>query len=468
MGEVSKVDVLDEDLYQDSVSQFPFLNGYTDLLYGFKVKEDVPRDSIIEALRDAFQTIAYQIPLIGNQIILVPGDDGTSGTYHPAPWPQECPVNEILRIKDCDYLMPSMAELLRASAPVSMLPASVLTPWPGLPLPHGLSPPLPVVAAQANFIHGGLLLNISQHHIALDGGGQIQLLRLLSTVLSGQQIPSSSVAQANRDRRQVVPLIPALEPVKDHPYLRRPPHFKAPLPRQSAKWCYYSVPLRGLPSLRRDARFDMPDALPVSDNDILCAFTWQRISVVRHARGDIPPSTCVKFTRAIDGRSALGIPATYLGQLIHHAIARLPLHTVATAPLSEITQVLRRELKATNTEWGIRSYATQIARERDKGCLVYGGVRDVNVDLGATSIVASSGDEAAAAAAGGGGGMPVDFGVLGKMCFLRRPNVASIPGTVFITPAEGGAMMMNVCLPERDLEALSKDKEWTKYTRCIG
>ncbi|KAI4127472.1 MAG: hypothetical protein LQ338_003195 [Usnochroma carphineum] len=458
-----KDDSVDEDLYQDSVSQFPFLNGYADLLYGFQTNADIPRDAVVTALRNAFRTITDQIPLLAGQVVHVPGEAGSSGVYQPAPWPVDEPRNEILRVKECDDLMSPMTQILRANAPIAMLPGKILTPWPSLPLPHGLESPLPVIAAQANFIRGGLLLNMSMHHIAIDGAGLVQVMRLLSTVLSGREIPSAELEQANRDRRRVVPLIPHGEPVKDHTHLRRPPGYIPPLPKSPAKWCYFKVPLAGLPALRKAARLapnSGSEMLPVSDNDILCAFCWQRISVARLARG-ISADTMVKLTRAIDGRSALGIPSSYLGHLIHHSITRLPLGRVASSPLSAVTQALRRELKAANTPWAIRSYATFVAREPDKSQLVYGGLRDINIDLGATSVVSSAGDEAASA-------MPDTFGLLGRPCFMRRPDVSPIIGTFCITPAEGGALPFALCLPNVDLEALKKDVEWRRYTRYIG
>ncbi len=458
-----KDDSLDEDLYQDSLSQFPFLNGYADLLYAFQTNADLPRDTIITALRNTLRIITDQIPLLAGQVVHVPRGAGNSGVYQPAPWPVDGPPNEILRVKECDNLMPSMTQIMRASAPIAMLPGKILTPWPSLPLPHGLEPPLPVIAAQANFIHGGLLLNMSMHHVAIDGAGLVQIMRLLSTVLSGREIPAAELEQANRDRRIVAPLLPQCEPVKDHSHLRRPPGYAPPLPKLPAKWCYFKVPLAGLPALRKAAapapRSGGP-SLTVSDNDILCAFCWQRISAARLARG-MPADTVVKLTRAIDGRSALGIPSSYLGHMIHHSIARLPLGRVASLPLSTVTQALRRELKAANTAWGLRSYATFVAREKDKSQLVYGGLRDVNVDLGATSMVSSAGDEAASA-------MPDMFGLLGRACFVRRSDAAPIVGTIVITPAEGGSLPLALCLPEVDLEALKKDVAWRRYTRYIG
>ncbi|KAL8955054.1 MAG: hypothetical protein Q9183_006811 [Haloplaca sp. 2 TL-2023] len=291
----------------------------------------------------------------------------------------------------------------------------------------------------------------------MDGTGLMQVLHLLSTVLSGKDIPAIEIEQGNRDRRSVIPLIPRNEPVKDYGHLRRPPGWTPATPLSTPQWCYFKVPLSGLPALRKMAS---SGTMRVSDNDILCAFCWQRISAIRLARG-IPANTVVKFTRAIDGRTALGVPSSYMGHFIHHSIVSLPLGQIASSPLPTIAQTLRRALNATNTPWAIRSYATFIAREPDKSQLVFGGLRDINLDLGATSVVASAGDEAASA-------VPDTYGELGKVCFVRRPKVSPIAGTITITPAEGGALPVALCLPEVDLEALKKDGEWGRFTRFVG
>ncbi|KAL9611093.1 MAG: hypothetical protein Q9204_009037, partial [Flavoplaca sp. TL-2023a] len=434
---------LRENLYQDSIGQFPFLNGYSHVVYGFQIPAETRRDDVITALRNALDTITEQIPWLAGQVSQV------EGVYQPCPWPAEGPRNEVLRIKECDDLMPPMEQIMKATAPISMLDGNILTPWPSLPAPHGLEPPLPALVMQANFIRGGLLLNMVPHHMAMDGAGLMQMLRLLSTVLSGREIPAVELEQANRDRSKTVPLIPRNEPVKDYGHLRRPPGFTPALPLSPPQWCYFKVPLTGLPAMRKMAT---SGAKRVSDNDILCAFCWQRISAVRLARG-VAADTIVKFTRAIDGRTALGIPSSYMGHLIHHSIVSLPLGQVASSPLSAVAQVLRRALNATNTPWAIRSCATVIARERDKSQLVFGGLRDINLDIGATSVVATAGDEAASA-------VPDTYGLLGRSCFVRRPNVSPIVGTITITPAEGGALPIVLCLPEIDMEALKKDVEW--------
>ncbi|RDW58818.1 hypothetical protein BP6252_13294 [Coleophoma cylindrospora] len=449
----------EEELYQDVVSQFPFLNGYSHMAFIFQPEADISREAITAAVHDGVEKLTHQIPWLAGQIVHTAGPAGSSGLYTLAPWPSPTPKHDIVRTKDCDDLMPPMAQILRAGAPISMLDATALTPFPSLPVPHGLKPPVPVMVFQINFVGGGIIINLSTHHMAVDGTGIVQIMRHLATVLQGHQISESDVEQANRDRRRVVPLIPRGEPVKDHSYLRAPPgHVTAP-PSSPPKWCYFKLPVSALPALEKLA--SSPQQL--SENDILSAFCWQRITAVRLARG-FSPDTMTKMTRTIDGRAAVGVPITYMGHLTYFSVSQLPMSQVASLPLSTIAQTLRRDLSAANTTWAIRSYATFLAREPDKSRLVYAGLRNLDTDLGTTAFIASQSTRQEDSSA-----MPHDFGpVLGRLKYSRRPNTTPLPGGITICPVEGGAIPLLLCMPEADLEGLAKDPQWKRFVRHVG
>ncbi|KAI1134068.1 hypothetical protein F5Y05DRAFT_400036 [Hypoxylon sp. FL0543] len=456
----NNMNVEDEELYQDVVSQFPFLNGYTNLVYGFRLASDTSRDAVVTAIRAAVDKITDQIPWLSHQVIAVSRGPGTSDILKLAPWPADSPANEIVRVKDCDELVPSMAQLSSAGVPVGMLDGKILAPWPSLPQHHGIVGPVPVIALQANFIRGGLILNFSAHHTIIDGTGIAQLARLVALALNGDEIPASYIEQANRDRSRVVPLIPHGDPVKDHDYLRRPPDWVPSAPASPPKWCAFKLPVPALTALMKLAY--SPSQL-VSENDVICAFYWQRLSAVRLARG-FSADTVTKFSRTIDGRGAVGVPFSYMGHLVYHASVRLAMGQVASAPLSTVAQALRRELHATNTTWAVRSYATFLAREPDKSCLLYGGVHNPNTDIGSTSTIISVGDSLNTSST-----MPAAWGpLLGGVRFLRRASVTPIPGSFSFSTIENGAIPIGVCLPEEDLEGLKKDQAWKQYMRYIG
>ncbi|KAI0842744.1 hypothetical protein F5Y06DRAFT_291742 [Hypoxylon sp. FL0890] len=454
------VKVEDEDLYQDVVSQFPFLNGYTNLVYGFRLVSDTSRDAIVTAIQAAIAKLTTKIPWLSYQVEVVSRGPGTSDILKLAPWPADSPANNIVHVKECDELMPSMAQLDSAGAPAWMLDGKILAPWPSLPQYHGIVGPVPVIGLQANFIQGGLILNVSAHHTIIDGTGITQLARLLATALNGDEIPASYIDQANRDRSCVVPLIPRGDPVKDHSHLRRPPDWVPAAPASPPKWCVFKLPVLALTALMKLA--SSPSQL-VSENDVICALYWQRLTAVRLARG-FSVDTVTKFSRTIDGRGAVGVPFSYMGHLVYHAAVRLSMGQVASLPLSTVAQALRRELNAANTTWGVRSYATFLAREPDRSTLLYGGVHNPNTDIGATSTIIGVGGSREGSSA-----MPDTWGpLLGEVRFLRRPNVTPIPGSFSFSVVENGAIPVGVCLPEEDLEGLKKDRGWKQYMRYIG
>lgn len=450
-GGVEKSSDDTSEFRRDIISQFPLLNGYTQLLFGFKLPADVDRDAIVSSLQDGFDQLKKQIPWLGWQVAQ------ESGIRKAVPWPQNV-AEERIRVKHCDEDVAPINKLLSAGVPISMLDGSVLTPWPSLPRPRGLDGPDPVVAMQANFVRGGLILNLSTHHTIIDGTGIYQFINLMALSMSGKEIPPAELEQANRDRSTVIPLIPRSEPVKDYSHLRRPPGFTWEFPKGPLIWCYFKMPVNALARLVKSVRDQLPPSskqIMVSENDIFSAFAWQRLCAVRLANGQ-PPERMSKLGRAIDGRMTLGVPLTYMGHMVYHALVRLPLGQVASLPLPQLALVLRRELNQVNTPWAIRSCATFMAREPDCSNLLYGGTHDPRADLMVT-------------AAGQASPLPPSWSpLLGAPCFFRRPNAAPIPGCLIMNEVEGPSIPLTMCLTEEDLTGLRKDSLWKQYAKYVG
>ncbi|KAI1774979.1 hypothetical protein F4818DRAFT_417336 [Hypoxylon cercidicola] len=457
--------VEDDEMYQDVMSQFPFLNGYTNMVIGFQPASDISQGAIVAAVQAGIDKLVAQVPWMGWQVMRVPGKAGKSDILKPAPWPADS-VNEIVRVKDCRGMIPSLAKLQRAGVPIRMLDGKLLSPVPSLPQAHGIVGPVPIIALQINFIEGGVILGMAANHIVIDGTGIAQLARLLAFVMNDAEIPADEVAQANRDRSRVVPLIPRGEPVKDHEHMRKPVDWVPQPPASPPTWCYFKLPLLGLAALMKSAGASSNSSLSpqlASENDVICALYWQRVSAVRLGRG-FAHDTVSRFSRAVDGRTAVGVPFTYLGHLVHFATTRFAMGELVSMPLLTVAQALRRELNAVNTAWAVRSYATFLAREPDKSLLLYSGIRNQNTDLGATSSVIGIGDSRETSST-----ILNDWGpFLGTVRFVRRPNVATIPGSFQIYPVENGAIPLLTCLSVDDLDKLKKDPIWRQYTRFVG
>ncbi|KAL1881222.1 hypothetical protein Daus18300_001073 [Diaporthe australafricana] len=458
----------DDDLHQDVLGQLPFLDGYTHVLCGFQTSQSTSRDEVVASLHASVAELCAKIPWLGWRVTTTSGH----GKMQAQPWP-EIPGGrpyEMIRVKECDTILASFSELWRAGIPMTMLDRHVLTPFPGLPEPHGLDPP-PVATIQVNFIRGGVMLNLSVHHSIMDAPGIMQFTKLLAATMEGRGLTEEDIRWGNMDRGRVVPLIPRGEPIKDHTHLRRPPGYVPRPPASACEWCYFKMPLAAFTRLKKLASADKKKGEAggnnrgplISDDDLLSAFYWKRVTAVRLARGSplFKPETVSMFSRAIDARQAMGVPFQYMGQLIYHSATHCTMEQIRAAPLTTLAAAMRRDLSAANNPWAIRSYATHVAREPDKSQLMYGGMRNFDTDLGGSSVNTPF--------EGPGSSEALSFGpLLGKLRFFRRPRMLPFPGCVYIVPPENGSILMLVCLAKEDLEGLRNDAEWKSYTRYIG
>ncbi|KAF3765280.1 hypothetical protein M406DRAFT_257103 [Cryphonectria parasitica EP155] len=442
------------------MGQFPVLNAFSVLAYGFELPLDVDRDAVASALRASFDKLVEQIPFLGYQVDTRESD----GVRKATPWPQDV-AREGVRIRICDDGLPSMQQLLVDKVPVSKLDGKLLCPWPAFPFPHGIKGPVPIVHLQASFIRGGLILNLSAHHTFMDGTADFQFLKLLAIVLNGGKIPAADLEQANRPRDRVVSLIPHGEPVKDYSCLYPPPGWKFTMPTSWPKWCYFLMPEDSLSNLAETVRADaglLSSSDPsdpkqrLSKDDVLSAFLWKRLCGLRIARG-MPAETMSKLSRAINARNPLGIPSSYLGAHVAPCIVRLPMGRVDEMSVAQVARFLREELVEATTAWAIRSLATTVAREPPAGRarLLYTGTHNAATDIGCTNVSRALVPKG-------------PWGSLGPCRWYRRPDAAPIPGSLRLQEAEDGVHPIAFCLPEEDLAALKEDEQWNRYATYIG
>lgn len=441
----------------DVMGQFPVLNSFSVLAYGFELAQDADRDHIASDLKAAFHKLIEKIPFLGYQV-----KTNESGRREAVPWPQDV-AREGVRVNICDDSMPSMSELLQIKAPVSKLDGKLLCPWPALPFPHGIQGAVPIVHLQANFLRGGLILNLSAHHTMMDGTADFHFLKLLATVLNGAEISAADLEPANGPRDRVVQLIPNGEPIKDYSHLFPPPGWKFIMPTSWPKWCYFTLPEFAFESLAATVRADEQPPPPSDDlkqrlskDDILCAFLWKRLCELRLARG-MPADTETKISRAINARVPLGIPSSYLGAHVSSAIVRQPIGRIAEMSISQVARVLRNELLQAATPWAMRSFATTIARESParRASMLYTGTHNAYTDIGCTNVSRAVVPKGS-------------WGPLGPCRFYRRPNASPIPGSMRLQEPEEGVHPVAICLLEVDLDALKSDDQWSQLMTCIG
>ncbi|KAJ9148364.1 Transferase [Pleurostoma richardsiae] len=453
--------------FQDVIGQFPQLKSYNQGLMICALDDAVRQESVVTALEAAISQIVAKIPWLGEQVIHEAGDQGTSGGFTTTPWPEAAGPAKLLYVRDCRQLVPSFDEIVRAGGPVSMLDGSILCPLPGFPLSYDERKigPAPVVAVQVSFIKGGVIINFSNQHNMMDASGVFAFVALLSIAMQGNEIPQSLVDQANLDRSKVIPLLEGGQPVRDHSHLFIKPSARptGSSPGSPARWAFFRLSRSGVAEIESAASdtldFD-PAVSYVSANDALCAFYWKRLAAVRLGNRSVDPAAVSKFSRAIDARSAVGVPSGYMGQMVYHAATRFTYGELLTdedLTLSALASRMRADLNESNTEWAVRSYATFLTGVPDKSKLVYGGGINPALDIGSSSM--SQGTSGA-----------LNFGILGKPALLRRANLTPVPGILYFYPPEpdSGCLPVLVCLSETDLEGLKGDEEWSRYAEFIG
>lgn len=455
-------------LYQDIIGQLPILKTYNHVTLGFELIDENCQRKIVGALEGATDKLTSSFPWLAGAVINEGSGPGNSGLFKPVPWPDNAlSPNNILRVQNCVDIVPSYAELLSAGAPISMLDGKILTPYPGFPVSYKDSEghPAPIIVIQANFVKGGLLLNFSAQHNVIDAGGLLQIIQLVATALRGESYSHDAIKQGNRDRAKIIKLIAPGEPVRDHSHLKRPPglYVARPMATSSSsstvpkpRWAYFRMHGSAVPRIK--ALATLPEgydaSVPfISTNDALSAFYWKCIASVRMRNGRAPNAVS-KFGRAIDTRKAMGIPVEYMGHMVYHAATRMQLRELEEAPLATVACRLRKDLNDVNNEHSVRSYATYIANEPDKSQILYGGLFNPDTDVGASAVSHT--------------GFFVSFGPLGVPAFVRRPDLAPIPGCVYFMPPENNSLIVLVCLTEVDLEGLRTYPDWSQCTELVG
>ncbi|KAK5656788.1 hypothetical protein OQA88_4336 [Cercophora sp. LCS_1] len=461
--------------YQDVLGQLPRLKTYTHILLGFALSDDQTPNDCISALETSARALVDAFPWLACQVVHEDGGAGDSGRFRLAHCAQFAAPNSIVRVKDCTDVCPTYHEILNARGPVSMLDGRILGPVPAFPQIYADAElhPAPVFTMQVNLVRGGVLVDAAAQHNFIDGGGLLRLLELLAQSMRGGSFSPEALQHGNRDRSRLITLLHGHEPILDHSHLLREPleavaagtRMQPPPSRQQQhppqgveNWAFVRFPAHQVAALKSRANNDIADTKGgafVSTNDALSAFIWQRLAAVRLDRRQTPDDFS-KFSRALDARRALGIPRDYLGQMGYNATCRLTFGQLREMTLGELALFMRRAVEKVNNEYSARSWATFVAREKDKSRIMFGGSFDPDTDVGLSSLIHAS-------------VQGVAFGVLGRPDFVRRPRFAPLRSCVYLwTATAEGDVDALLCLNGVDWDALRDDAEWSGHTEYIG
>lgn len=449
--------------YQDFFGHLIKLRLYTPICLCFPLQDASSKSQIIDTLTKGLERLSISFPWLAGQVISEGATEGNTGL------PKIIPLDKTSRliVKDLthDAAVPSMDALRKANFPFSMLDGAVLTPLKGPPTSCEEGP-APVFFLQANFINGGLLLNFAGEHNTMDGHGLGQVIRIFSKACHNESFTDEELLQGNRARGNLVPLFdqttytpgPELDHLLVKPSATPPPASKSLPPK--CTWAYFHFSPSSLSKLKAIASSsssisDNPTVPYTTTNDALSAFIWQATSRIRSSR--LPPQTTSTFARAVDVRSCLSIPSSYLGNMSNHTYNTLPLSSVPSISLGSLASSLRLALNPSDLNFAIRSLATHISLTPDKSSIAYGASMDLSTD-----IFFSSWAKLAC--------YNLDFNLgLGFPESVRRPRFDVVEGLMYLMPIDrSGGIDAAICLRDEDLEGLKGDREFGEYAEWIG
>lgn len=460
---------MDLNNIRDDIGQLWRLKTYTHILLCFAVPDETSLASIIDDLEKATTKLIYTFPWLAAKVVNEGSGPNNSGVFKLEKCSQFSPPNSILRFKDCSELCPPYADIIQAQGPFRMLDGNILAPCVAFPEIHADSTeaePAGVLAIQANFIQGGLLLDAATQHNFIDGSGLFQCMKLLAKAMRGEEFSQLEVDQGNRDRRNLIPLLKPDEPMLDHGHLKRLPlpansQPPAPTTTRAAAWYCFRFSAPKLEQLKNVANTDLEEKGPedsislVSTNDALSAFLWKRLSAIRLKRRQRPEDFS-KFSRALDARRAMQVPKEYMGQMGYNATCRLTFREIEETSLGTLAALLRKAVQAVNNVYSVRSWVTFIANEPDKSMIMFGGTFNSDTDIGLSSLAHVELHS-------------VDFGILGRPELVRRPNFSPLESVVYFwSRTDAGDFDVLLCLHDADVQGLKLDEEWKAYTEFIG
>ncbi|OJJ95701.1 hypothetical protein ASPACDRAFT_126495 [Aspergillus aculeatus ATCC 16872] len=399
--------MFDLSKFQDDIGQLAGLKTYTHLLLSFPIPDRHAQRAAITALYTATGTLISEFPWLAAEVVHEGRTPGNSGTFRLQSCPEFSQPEDLVIVRDASSICPSYQEICAARGPCSMLPVSALGPVVSFPERYEDSSiePARIFIMQANFIEGGLLLDLAAQHNFIDGGA----------------------------------------------------------PRAPASWHFFQVPAKQMTQIKQRANTELASSslhklIPlVSTNDSLCAFLWKRIAAARRRQRPQPAHRRTKFSRAVDSRRAMDVSPEYMGQMGYNASTRVSYGDLDAMTLGETAGVLRAQVREVNHAYAVRSWATFIAQEPDKSTIMFGGDFDPETDVGVSSLAHTE-----LYSCGFGD-------VLGHPSLVRRPTSAPFEGCVYFwSRTENGDLGVMACLNEGDVRALRRDRDWGRHVEYIG
>lgn len=445
----------------DIMGQMP-VNIYTQICLVFPLADSSSDSTIVATLRAGLEKVSKNFPWVAGQVVrdgVTAGNTGhaTINVYKDIPQ---------LVVKDFrdNPAAPTLDALRRGNYPMALLDESLVAPRNTVP--SGSEPEeCPVLLVQATFITGGLLLTFVAHHCAMDFIGQAVVMELLSKACRDEPFTTEELRIGNIDRGDIVPLLEGYHPGPEVAHQLVKPvlaptmstEILAPPPPAKCVWANFNFSAEALEALKKRGNKHLHGGF-VSTDDALSALIWQSVTKARIPRFRESHPSNVKFARAVDTRSVLGIPTTYTGWMQNMTYHHYPPHRLAKERIGTVASELRAALEPKELRFRAQASATVLANTADKTKFSVTASLDP-----ANDIMLSSWSKVDCYSR-------MDFNLgLGKPLAARRPRFVPVESLIYLGPkAPDGAVVASICLQEEDMGRLSADEEFAKYATFVG
>jgi Transferase family len=385
---------------------------YIRLILSFPLQPSSDRDRVVEVLRYGLKQTITDIPYLTGKVCL--RDDGErSGRMEIR---RQLRDRVDLQVKDLTvpnsgWASGSYDELHAKHMPPSLLDGDVLSPVMLFP---DQNMPASMMAAQANFIPGGLLLCVAIHHSITDGVGMATVLKTWANWCrrgpdsgyiygSEPEFPISAL-----DRSPLMKGLAEIQARGHKEYKTRPqpsqelaklaePSTALVLPKADYGILYFSA--GSLALLKAGVSSFIPsaggDPKPwISTNDALIALFWSCVTRARLPRlqGSLmeDPEGEITLGSAVDGRSRLvpPLPQEYVGNVSLFNTVTVPLSALTSATSLSALSTLAvsiRESIARIDDTHIRSAITFVDRTADVRTIIPGFRTSFSKDFYSTS-----------------------------------------------------------------------------------
>lgn len=309
----------------------------------------VEHKKIYAALRLGLARTLSEIPIIGGFVVPEDGGRGRVRLDIADGYGGQLVYQDFTG--DSSGLGYSYAELQEAKFPPSTLDSHKLAPVSKFP---DSSQPAPVMASQANFFNGGLMLTICFHHSALDASSFATILKrwATNTRADAEISISKDFLASSTDRTPMmqgrsgatIADFPEYKVLNDKSIEQL---LWSPSSLLIKEYCILYFSKSRLAELKVFSSPASDSGEWISSNDALCAFLWHHISLARgigvQKSEELGAPKPLDLAMAVDGRQRLSPPAPigYIGNAIWFCQTTLSQNLVTSPNLPQIAKAIR-------------------------------------------------------------------------------------------------------------------------------